>query len=104
VNCLFSITVVGITLTRFGTLATSTWYNITIVRDTNVDYVYVNGALIATRSNNGGYSGTMAIGRWAYNNTLYYNSNIAVVSIYNKSLTSAEVLQNFNAFKTRFGL
>lgn len=96
--------VVGITLTRFGTLATSTWYNITIVRDTNVDYVYVNGALIATRSNNGGYNGTINIGRWAYNSTLYYNSNIAAVSIYNKSLTSAEVLQNFNAFKTRFGL
>jgi hypothetical protein len=46
----------------------------------------------------------MAIGKWNFNNTLFYNSNIAVVSIYNKSLTPAEVLQNFNAFKTRFGL
>jgi hypothetical protein len=96
--------VVGIPLTRFGTLATNTWYNITIVRDNQVDYVYVNGSSIATRSNNGGYSGTMAIGKWNFNNTLFYNSNIAIVSIYNKSLTPAEVLQNFNAFKTRFGL
>lgn len=100
----FAFDVVGIPLTRFGTLTTNTWYNVTIVRESNVDYRYINGALIDTRSNNGGYSGTMAIGRWAYNNTLYYNSNISVVSIYNKSLTSAEVLQNFNVLRTRFGI
>ena len=34
----------------------------------------------------------------------YINSKIATVSIYNKSLTSAEVLQNYNATKNRFGL
>jgi hypothetical protein len=93
----------GIPLNRYGTLSPSTWYNITIVRDTNVDYIYVNGASIATRSNNGGYSGTMAIGRWAFNNTLFYNSNISVVSIYNAKLTAAEVLQNFNTLKARYG-
>jgi hypothetical protein len=93
----------GIPLDRYGTLSTNTWYNITIVRDTNVDYIYLNGASIGTRSNNGGYSGTMAIGRWAYNNSLYYNSNISVVSIYNTKLTAAEVLQNFNILKSRYG-
>jgi hypothetical protein len=93
----------GIPLNRYGTLSPNTWYNITIVRDTNIDYIYVNGALIGTRSNNGGYSGTMAIGRWAYNNSLYYNSNISVVSIYNAKLTDVEVLQNFDTLKSRYG-
>jgi hypothetical protein len=93
----------GIPLNRYGTLSPNTWYNITIVRDTNVDYIYLNGSSIGTRSNNGGYSGTMAIGRWAFNNTLYYNSNISVVSIYNAKLTATEVLQNFDTLKSRYG-
>ena len=33
-----------------------------------------------------------------------YNGNISSTRVYNKSLTAAEVLQNFNAQKTRFGL
>jgi hypothetical protein len=33
-----------------------------------------------------------------------YTGNIASVSLYNRSLSAAEVLQNYNATKTRFGL
>jgi hypothetical protein len=32
------------------------------------------------------------------------NGRIAASKIYNKSLTAAEILQNYNAGKTRFGL
>jgi hypothetical protein len=34
----------------------------------------------------------------------YYDGNIAQVSIYNRALSSSEILQNYNATKTRFGL
>lgn len=34
----------------------------------------------------------------------YYKGRIAIVMIYNRELTSAEVTQNYNAFKSRFGL
>ena len=34
----------------------------------------------------------------------YYNGNIALSQIYNRALTAAEVLQNYNAVKSRFGL
>jgi hypothetical protein len=34
----------------------------------------------------------------------YYNGNIASFKIYNRALSQAEVLQNYNATKTRFGL
>ncbi|CAF34239.1 hypothetical protein S-PM2d174 [Synechococcus phage S-PM2] len=34
----------------------------------------------------------------------YFDGNISQVSIYNRALTAQEVLQNFNALRTRFGL
>lgn len=34
----------------------------------------------------------------------YYNGNIAIVKVYNKSLSALEVLQNYNTLKYRFGL
>lgn len=88
---------------RFGTLSPNTWYNVTVVRDSNVDYQYINGVFINSKSNATGFGGTLAIGKWAYNNTLFYNSNISVVSIYNARLSAAEVLQNFNTLKSRYG-
>lgn len=36
--------------------------------------------------------------------TFRYNGNIAQSSIYNRALTASEVLQNYNATKSRFGL
>ena len=33
----------------------------------------------------------------------YYSSNLSNVQIYNRVLTAAEVLQNYNATKSRFG-
>ena len=34
----------------------------------------------------------------------YLNGNISQTSIYNRALSATEVLQNYNATKTRFGL
>jgi len=38
------------------------------------------------------------------NSNAFFTGNIAQISIYNRSLSASEVLQNFNATKTRFGL
>jgi hypothetical protein len=38
------------------------------------------------------------------NNTFYFVGNIAHVLLYNRALTDAEILQNYNATKSRFGL
>jgi hypothetical protein len=38
------------------------------------------------------------------NNTDYWNGNVAQVSIYNRALSAAEVLQNFNATRSRFNV
>jgi hypothetical protein len=44
------------------------------------------------------------IGRSPESSVLYWDGNIPIVRIYNRVLTAAEVLQNYNATKTRFGL
>jgi hypothetical protein len=43
----------------------------------------------------GGFNGTRGY---------YYNGNIAIVKVYNRELTAAEVLQNYNVERSRFGL
>ena len=67
--------------------------------------LYLNGTLLATQSqtgtiNNGG------IGRISgYDNGgEIWDGNISTFSIYNRALTAAEVLQNFNATRTTYGL
>ena len=68
------------------------WY----VNNTNVGSASnLYGTLANTTSNitiGNGYTGTPWAGR------------IAIIQAYNKALTAAEVSQNFNAQKARFGL
>ncbi len=48
-------------------------------------------------------TGDLCIG--AYANTQYpLNANMSIVTIYNRAFSASEVLQNFNAQKSRFGL
>ena len=43
------------------------------------------------------------IGKNQTGSSQYYNGNIALSQIYNRTITSTEVLQNYNATKSRFG-
>jgi hypothetical protein len=67
--------------------------------------LYLNGALIATKAQTGTIVNT-GIGRISGydNNTEVWDGNIATFSIYNRALSAAEVSQNYEATKTRFGL
>jgi len=83
------------------------WYYITGTFD-NSNYahdIYINGVNrgSSTASSSIQYSqGTLNIPYTG--NPVYAKGEIATVSIYNRALTAAEVLQNFNAQKSRFGL
>jgi hypothetical protein len=46
----------------------------------------------------------MKIGLWTGGNSYAFQGKVAVVHMYNRALTAAEVLQNYNAQKNRFGL
>jgi len=86
------------------------WYNVNVSIDGAIR-IYINGALVISGSDttvnstsnnnslliggngsNGGYTG------------VYYNGNISNTTIYNRALSSDEVLQNFNSQKNRYGL
>ena len=88
----------------------SGWFQVVGTFITGSRKLYVNGILknsdsatgtIAT--NNGGMS-IGAYGGYSGGRDYYYNGDIAIVRVYNKVLTPAEVLNNYNALKGRFGL
>ena len=66
---------------------------------------YVNGE-IDTGPNSGGANGPngFRIGRYGPSSSEYSNSHISYIMAYDRVLSSAEIAQNHNAMKTRFGL
>ena len=68
--------------------------------------VYINNNLIKTQTLSDSISGLdksfKAVGN--YGNSYVWDGKIAETLFYNKSLTSNEILQNYNATKSRFGL
>jgi hypothetical protein len=77
---------------------------ITITRNGTSVLVYVNGVYQSnlTISTNIGNFNNPAIG--VSNSQYPLNGSIALFKLYNKTLSSEEVLQNYNAQKARFGI
>ncbi len=79
---------------------------------TNIISVYKNGELSNTGAMNIGgtisNSSTLNIGRRAnpggLTGTNYFTGSIGILRIYNSALTLSQVLQNYNANKSQFGL
>ena len=76
--------------------------------------LYINSAVQSTSGATGGGtynameigSGALETGRFSTNNGgsyTYSNGKIACLRLYNKALSAAEILQNYNAQKERFG-
>jgi len=94
-----------------GAVAIGEWQHVIIVRDVSGNAVkfYVNGSLVTTVSGQAGSNipttgTTFRIGADSRNGATVTNGDISIVKMYNIALTSAEVTQNFNAQKSRFGL
>jgi hypothetical protein len=88
------------------TLNTATWYYQGFTLSANGDLaIYLNGSLIETKTGNGlGSTPTSEFSIGCINTNHFVNGNIAVVHLYDRVLSTAEVLQNYNAQKSRFGL
>lgn len=86
-------------------ICNSEWHQIVGVVDSSNMHLYVDGVLRGSKTKVTGTTtsgqniviGSNHLGR-------YQSCRMAGVRIYNKSLTSSEVLQNYNATKSRFGL
>jgi hypothetical protein len=100
-----------------STVSTGVWYHLTHTYNATTQLFYINGVLAATynsaASGNISYDTSntlLAIGA-DFNGTgynvgpsVYTNGKMPVVRIYNIALSAAQVLQNYNATKGRFGL
>jgi len=89
-----------------ATINLSTWYNVTLTfNTTNGMTLYINGAQDSTytvlkTAHNG--NGSTNVATYSGGNLL--NGRIGQVFCYNRSLSSSEVLQNYNATKSTYGL
>ena len=79
------------------------WKHVVGTFDTTSIKRYENGTL--TQQTSTGQQYKAATNGWSVGGyTYFFDGNIAIARFYNKTLTAAEVTQNFNAQKSRFGL
>ena len=86
------------------TVLSNVWSNITYVRISLTVTAYVNYSTVGSVgvTSQGPVSGNLTIGKDQNGQNL--SGNIANIQIYNRALSASEILQNYNATKTRFGL
>ena len=81
------------------------WYyqGLTLSSDGNAR-AYLNGSLVSTLASGVGNTATAEFSVGCINQNHWINGNIASVIQYNRALSASEILQNYNAQKSRFGL
>lgn len=103
------------TLTNLSTttatyISTANWAHIVGTYTSGTRRLFINGALV----NSDSQTGTIAtntngisigvFGGFNGGRGYYYNGRIGSVRVYNRALSPSDVLQNYNATKTRFGM
>ena len=90
------------------TLTDGQWHFLTSIRSGTSHILYGDGITNTTNnvvSSTALDTTTLAIGGWSGGlGSQQFTGNISTVMMYNRALSSTEVLQNYNATKTRFGL
>ena len=89
--------------------ATTNWTNICASISNGVATAYVDGVSDATKTDTSlSIPSILPIGAYYYNGVWdsgqSHPNSISNVSFYNRSLTASEILQNYNALKSRFSL
>lgn len=101
----------GSSLSAAAGLGTNIWYHVAVTYDdSRIVTLYVNGLQVGISStpfaalNASNFNGVIG-NEDEYTNPFYhpFKGNIAQVAIYNRALTAAEVLENYNALRPRFG-
>lgn len=92
-----------IDLTAANVLTINQWHNLTITYTATGGIMYINGQSAAVDSTVATRPAPGVIHLGGANNTRL-NGNISSFMYYNRALTAAEVLQNFNALRSRYGL
>ena len=94
--------------TVFGSNAVvDTWYHLVFLKNASNQYVVYRNTVASTTNNISTLSLTSADPRIGYNPASaaeIWDGNISNFKIYNRALTAAEIQQNFNATRGRFGI
>ena len=92
-------------LSTASNLSQNIYYHVVATVSGSTSKIFVNGVQAASGTISTRIQSTsdLRIG-WRVDGFAATNGEIPLTKIYNKALTSAEVLQNFNAIKSRFGL
>jgi hypothetical protein len=101
----------GVTITGTSDVADGSWHYLTYVRTgtgTDQAHIYVDGVLEDSGTQVTALSSDdlWSIGQeWDAGPAAsqFFNGQIANTQIYNRALTYAEIQQNYNSFKSRFG-
>jgi hypothetical protein len=91
----------------FLTLDDGKWHFLTSIRSGTTHILYGDGIANTTSntvSSTALSSTTLALGDWSSGNIQPFTGNIACCFYYNRALSTAEITQNYNATKARFGL
>lgn len=86
------------------------WHYISYVRDTSASTLYIDGVFVSsTVSAKPNLSNSSRLFFGVYGEGLsplgfYFNGRLSNIQLYNRALSSSEVLQNFMTTKSRFGL
>jgi hypothetical protein len=92
---------------NFGTLSSGGWKMITLVKENASYKMYVNDAQFGTTKND--FAGNIITGS-AYISFLNYTTNyygqnpVGIALMYDRALTVAEITQNYNSTRGRFGI
>jgi len=111
-NVNFSIVLSGggiVPVNSNNVIVTNIWYNYTAVLTTAAISLYENGILQNTVSDTNTFltpNTTITLNSGYYANSIvdYINGKSSSFLIYNRALSPNEVLQNFNATRSRFGV
>jgi hypothetical protein len=98
----------GDNLITAGTSVANTWYYGCMIYTASSMNLYINTINVYSAGGPGASAGAnLEVGRAFYNGgagSRWFAGNIPFVQVYNKSLTLAEIIQNYNATKGRYGL
>lgn len=87
--------------------STSKYYHIVATFDGSSAKIYVDGSntTTATTSSTANVSAAdnVSVGK-VYSSSRHFDGEIPVLKVYNRTLTSNEILKNYNAYKNRFNL
>ena len=96
----------GGTVTTVSAITANTWYEVTVTWDGTTAKSYLNGVFATNLAvgSAGKQTNNFTIGATSDGNQARFSGKISVTLVCNRALTAAEVTQNFNALRGRYGI